>query len=123
MALLGIDYGQSRIGLAIAVKSIVSLYETIKNQNIEKTMAEIQQICKKENIDKIVLGMPKGKLSPEIDQFGKKLEEMIRLPVIRVNEVMTSWEAEKKLVKIKKKGKIDQVAAALILQRYLDENY
>ncbi len=121
MVLLGVDYGQSRIGLALAVKSIVSPYETIKNQGLEKTTARIKQICEQEDVEKIVLGVPEGKLKPEINKFGKKLEEMVRLPLTRVNEVMTSWEAKEKLEKIKKKGRIDQVAAALILQRYLDE--
>lgn len=121
MILLGIDYGKSRIGLATAVKSIVSPYKTLKNKDQKEVIRQVKQICDRENIDKIILGIPGGKLVPEIKGFGKKLEKMVRLPVIEVNEVMTSWEAEKKLGKVKDKSKVDQIAAALILQRYLDE--
>lgn len=121
MVLLSIDYGKSRIGLAIAVKSIVLPYKTLKNKDQKEVIAKIKQICKKEKVDKIILGLPGGKLVPEIKGFGKKLEKMVRLPVTKVNEVMTSWEAEKKIGKVKDKEKIDQIAAALILQRYLDE--
>ncbi len=122
MILLGIDYGQSRLGLAIAVNSIISPYKTLKNQGTEKTIAEVYKICNQENVDRVVLGIPEGELVPEIKRFGKSLKKMVRLPVIKVNEVMTSWEAKKKLGKVKDKGRIDQIAAVLILQRYLDRN-
>lgn len=121
MVLLGVDYGKSRIGLAIAIKSIISPYKTLKNKDQKEVINKIKQICNNEGVDKIVLGLPGGKLVPEIKGFGKKLTKMVRLPVIEVNEVMTSWEAEQKLGKAKNKEKVDQVAAALILQRYLDE--
>lgn len=122
MVLLGIDFGRSRIGLAIAVKSIVSPYKTIKNTGQKEVAEKIKQICDQKGVDKIVLGLPEGKLVPTVKGFGKKLSEMVRLPVIEVNEVMTSWEAKQRLGKVKDKGKIDQIAAALILERYLDEN-
>lgn len=121
MVLLGVDYGKSRIGLAIAVKSVVSPYKTLKNKDQKEVINKIKQICNNKGVDKIVLGLPGGKLVPEIKGFGKKLAKMVRLPVIEVNEVMTSWEAEQKLGKVKDKEKVDQIAAALILQRYLDE--
>jgi putative transcription antitermination factor YqgF len=121
MVLLGIDYGKSRVGLAIAVKSIVLPYKTLTKKDQKELINKLKQICEQENVDKIILGLPGGKLVPEIKGFGKKLNKMVRLPVIEVNEVMTSWEAEKKLGKVEDKEKVDQVAAALILERYLDE--
>lgn len=118
MILLGIDYGRSRTGLALAVESIVETkgYLGMDKEDIFKV---IKNICLEEKIDRIVVGMSSGVMGEEIKQFAKKLFQVVQLPIIFVDESLTSWEAEK-MVGWEDKGRVDSVSAALILERYLE---
>jgi len=120
MNLLGLDYGRSRIGLAIAVDSIIDTrgfldYKKLKLGVFDQIKAFVDQ----EKIDKIIVGTSEGKMSEEISAFVDQLKEFVNLPIELVDETLTSFEAEQ-MVGWKDKGKVDSVSAALILQRHLD---
>lgn len=112
--ILGIDYGLAHIGLAISEGEIAEPWGTLKNSQI----GQIGQICKKLNVTTIVVGVSEGKSGERARNFGKKLEDVLRLPVRFVDETLTSNEADSGARK--DKNKIHERAAAIILQRYLD---
>ena len=131
MIILGIDFGQKRVGLAIAKEGIAFPYQTLFYSNLDSLMKEIKEVCQKEKIEKIVLGLAKtkkGEIGFEAKkqiEFKKKLENKLKIPIILQNEILTTKEAERILEEQKiKKDKIqrlkDSLAAQLLLESYLE---
>jgi len=131
--ILSIDYGEKRIGLAVSdeLKITSQPYDTIVNKDIETSIQQITQILKKMDVEKIVIGMPrnlkgsKGKQAEIVENFGKKLEENILIPIEYLDEWFTSKEAKNILIKSKvktgkNKDKVDKLSAQIILKSYLD---
>ena len=122
MRFLGIDYGTKRIGIAVSDENIILAFPKgilLNNLNIFKNIGEI---LKTENISEIVIGESvnfKGKeniVSKEIKTFISELKDKFNLPIHEQKEFLTSVEARR----FQKKKEVDDSAAALILQRYLD---
>ena len=132
---LGIDFGLARVGVAMSdpMGILASAVETL-NWNGEDAAwikARLLEICEKNKVVRIVMGLPKrtdGKESATEQMaraFGTELAELTALPVIFQDERYTTALASRVLrtsaVKAKnKRGVIDQVAAEIILQAYLD---
>ncbi len=132
MRILSIDYGEKKIGLAISDRSgrLARRFLTLENKSLKDSVEKIGNIVTRKNIGEIVVGLPIG-LKTESEQtqktndFINHLAKRIDIPIIRVNEVFTSKMAEENLreagVKKKEIKKIiDQEAARIILQEYLD---
>jgi putative Holliday junction resolvase len=132
MKLLGIDFGEKRIGLSIAddKTKIAFPFKTIYHKNNKQTLEEIKLILDNEGITDIVIGIPlsfsfqETQESKKIQEFISKLKEKFQNRNIHEeNELLTSKEAENLLgIKKNKQGLIDAVAAALILQTFLDKH-
>jgi len=130
--LLGIDHGDSRIGLAISdeLGSLAHPYRTL--QSGARVMEEIRGIVERERISGIVIGLPKnmdGTIGPsaaKAKSFGEQLSQVI--PATKIlfwDERLTTREAQRVLHAAGKNTKqskkmIDQVAAQILLQNYLD---
>ncbi|HEY4519135.1 MAG TPA: Holliday junction resolvase RuvX [Candidatus Paceibacterota bacterium] len=116
MKLLGIDYGDKRIGIAVSDETMTFAFPRVVLQNTKTVFEEIKKICGDENIAKIVVGMPtsfsggKSAQAEKTEKFGKALEAFLGIPVGYENEIFTT-----------KIGRDDASAAALILQSYLDK--
>ena len=136
MRILGIDYGDARIGLALSdeLKILASPLETYKSQSMRKDIDYVAEIAKKYNCEKIVLGLPlnmNGSEGPRADKtraFGRNLEKVTQLPIIYKDERLTTVQVERafdegNLRKDKRKQIVDRNAAVLILQSYLDIKY
>lgn len=104
--ILGIDYGPKNIGLATSEGFIA---EPLK---VAHSIAEVEKVVKELKIKKIVIGVSEGKSRELAKEFGNNLESMLGLPVEYVDETLTSFEAG---------PRAHAKAAAIILQRYLDE--
>jgi len=130
---LGIDYGDSRIGLAMSdpLKIIASPFKTIRNEGNEKCLQVFQSLIKDKDVEAIVVGLPMGLKGQETAQT-KKVREFadllyaLKLPIGLEDERLSSVSAEKSMIQqnIKtghNKGLIDQRAAAIILQQFLDK--
>ncbi|HIF83247.1 MAG TPA: Holliday junction resolvase RuvX [Candidatus Marinimicrobia bacterium] len=130
---LGIDYGDSRIGLAMSdpIKIIASPFKTIRNEGNEKCLQVFQSLIKEKDVEAIVVGLPIGLKGQETAQT-KKVREFVnllyalKLPIHLEDERLSSVSAEKSMIQqnIKtghNKGLIDQRAAAIILQQFLDK--
>lgn len=131
--ILGIDYGKTRIGLALSdpLHIIASPFKTIQFHDIEQTLSEIVELIDRKEVELIVVGKPislSGKtteMTKNTTYFVEKLKGKINIPLQEIDERLSSVEAIKSLhkkgVKIgHNKAKIDSTAAAIILQRFLD---
>ena len=134
MRILGVDYGDSRIGIAVSDPFgwTAQGLETIGAKNgIEDILGKIQGFINNYKVERIVVGFPKnmnGTIGPrgeKTDEFIKIIEDKFGLPVIKWDERLTTVAAQKVMIetnvkKSKKKGLIDTISATYILQGYLD---
>lgn len=110
--LVGIDYGDSHCGLAVSEGQIASPLKSVPTRNLVYEL-------KKLNPSIIVVGVSEGKMGEKIEKFAKELSKMLILKVELVDETLTSYEARKLT---KNRDREHSLAAAFILQRYLDKN-
>ena len=134
--ILAIDHGTVRIGLALSdeLELVANPFKTIDAQHEpERTIALIVQ---EKRIAKIVLGMPfrmdgqRGDAAERVEKFAERLGKELRheIPIEFVDERLSSVEAEASLSrsgitdKKERKEVVDQLAAVVILQDYLDRH-
>lgn len=133
MRTVGIDYGDKRIGVSYSDLSGILAGEsfTINVTNPETAFNELCESILSHNTSEIVLGYPKhmnadiGDRAKKSEEIAKKLRERTNLPVILWDERCTTVDAHRILSETgyhgkKRRAKVDSVAAALILQNYLD---
>lgn len=134
MRILGIDYGEKRVGLAISspVVNIAQGLPTIERMDGKDFLEELASVIKEKEVDEIVVGFPKnmndtiGSNAEEVLVFVETLKSKFNLPVHTVDERLTTVRAHRAMTgaKMSKKGKkkrVDMIAAQFILQAYLDQ--
>lgn len=129
---LGIDYGTKRIGLAFNVLSLVEplfvLENQINDQNpiaSDKSLDEIVKICVDKKIDQIVLGLSEAEMAEKIKLFAELLKEKTKLPLVLIDETLSSHEVGRRMKEAgfplkKRQGPIDHYSAALILEDFIE---
>lgn len=136
MRILGLDYGQNYVGVAISdpTNLISSPLETIKRKEenkLRQTYARIEEIVKEYEVDRIVVGLPKHMnnedsiSSANSKVFAQNVERRTNVEVILWDERLSTISAKKILMEIgirreNRKDFVDKVAANIILQNYLD---
>jgi putative Holliday junction resolvase len=133
MRILGLDYGSRRIGVAVSddLGMTAQGVSTLTRKNREADMAAIAGLVARFAAERIVVGYPlrldgsRGIQCEKIDSFIRRLESRFSLPVTRWDETLSTREADELLrdrgVRPQKRREmIDRVAAAVILQGYLD---
>ena len=132
--LLGVDFGHVRIGLSISdpLQIIAQPFTTLGNE--PGIIARICDIVVKEAIGLIVVGMPlnlkgkKGKKAQEVEKFIDEIKNATKVEVVHWDERFTTSIAHQTLLTMgtkrderrKKKGRVDSMAAAIMLQGFLD---
>lgn len=129
--ILGIDFGRTRIGLAISdeLRLLAHPLETIPAN--KKSAKRIAEIVRERRIDKVVVGIPRhmsgeiGAAANEALEFATKLRALLPCEVQTWDERLTTVAANRALRDAGKKTRhtrkfVDQVAAQMILQSYLD---
>jgi putative Holliday junction resolvase len=135
MRILGIDYGDKRIGIAMSDPlgfTAQAVAVVGKGETFEEDIKELKKIIKKfEGIDEIVVGLPKT-MSGEIKQQAEKvlafveaLKKSFKIPITTWDERLTTVLAERTLAEAgvsakKRRGIVDKTAATFILQSYMD---
>ena len=135
--ILGIDFGQKRIGLAVGqtLTRIANPLSTINNDG--SLWQQLNQQITEWNISQIVIGLPlmmsgeEQEITRQVKNFSKKVKNTTQLPVHLVDERLTSFEAERQfkdsrqanLSKAKDKAQIDAMAAQIILQSWFDQQH
>ena len=122
MKYLGLDYGQAKIGLAISEGSIASPYAVIP---VNSWQLQLKNIIKKEGIDIIIIGVSENKIGEETKKFAREVTKVLNIKVELFDETLTTKEALKSMISSGRSQKYrkemeDAVAAAVILQGYLD---
>jgi putative Holliday junction resolvase len=130
---LGIDLGTKRIGLALSdsLGMIASPYQIIESVNGKTDVQAIQQIGIAEEVEAYIIGMPlrldggRSGMGDRVEQFAKLLESLVQKPVHRFDERWTTAIAERSLresnlSRKSRKEHRDAVAAAILLQGWLD---
>jgi len=132
MRYLAIDYGDKRTGLAICdpAETIASPLTVIEGQ--KDLLRKIADIVKTESVDAIVLGLPinmdnsQGFRANLVLEFAEQLKTQLKIPIHFQDERLTTFQADDKLTpadftRKKKKKRLDAVAAAEILQDFLEQ--
>lgn len=133
MRILGLDYGEKKIGAAICDELGMTAQglTTIIRKNRKHDEGILDNLIKSYNVEKIVIGYPvrldgsEGIQCEKVNRFSAQLSKTFSLPVVKWPETLSTKEAEEILIKSgirwkKRKEKIDKLAACLILQDYLD---
>jgi putative holliday junction resolvase len=132
--ILGIDFGRARIGLAISdeLRLLAHPLETIRND--KAAIRKIAELVQTRNVDTVVVGIPRhmsgevGESATPAFQFVEKLRARLRCTVVTSDERLTTVAAERALRESGRKTRdtrkvVDQVAAQMILQTYLDRQH
>ena len=133
MICMGIDYGSRRIGVAISDPSSTMALPlaTIEVKSDQSHIDAIKKLADDYRVERVVVGLPynmDGTLSEagnKVTDWARTLQDILQRPVILWDERLTTFEAHGVLDTLKIKGpkrraKVDQVAASLILKDYLD---
>jgi putative Holliday junction resolvase len=134
--ILAIDYGSKNIGLALSddEQKISFPYSTIRVetrhasslQNVEKAISDIEEICDKERVEKIIIGLPinlageKTSTTQQVENFILVLKNNLSLPIVTIDERLSTEQAHK-LGANKKSA--DEVSAQILLQSWLDNKH
>ena len=136
MRILGLDYGDKTIGVAVSDSAgrMALPLETIRRKEagkLRRSLARLEEICCQYEVEQLVVGLPinmddsEGERAALCRAFGEKAGRRCALPVAYEDERLSSWEAEEVLsaggvARKDRKNTEDQIAAALILRSYLE---
>lgn len=130
--ILALDPGTKRIGVALSDELgwTAQPLETYERRSVAADVAHIQRLVSQHQVNRIVMGFPvrlDGTLGPaalQVQAFIRQLEQTVTVPIVTWDERMTTKAAEEVLIQAnmsrkKRKGTVDRVAAAILLQSYL----
>ena len=132
MRYMGIDFGDARVGIALSdpLGMMAQGYGTLKNDGTDKLFSDIQDIIKEKEVTTIVVGLPKnmdgteGFRSEATKVFAEKLKAYTDAEIVFSDERLTTVSAHGFLSEMnvrgkKRKGAVDTLSAALILETYM----
>lgn len=131
MRVLGIDYGSKRVGLALGdtESRIAGPWDVIPNEGFDELNDRIGTIVDRDDVERIVVGVPKPLRDRELE--NRQVEEILEfvevlkaigVPVETVDEALSSKVAAVQAAEAGMREKRDDLAAAAILQTWLDQN-
>ena len=133
MRILALDHGTKRIGVAVSdeLKMIAQPLEFIPAEPFADVLARLKEIILQKEVELILVGMPRnmdgsyGPAALKVQTFVAVLREALTVPIQTWDERLTSVQANRFLMegnvrRDKRKEKVDKMAAAILLQSYLD---
>lgn len=133
MRIMALDHGTRRIGVALSdeTKTIATPLEYIPAEPPEKVVERLQQLIREKDVELILIGMPRnmdgsyGPATEKVKEFIASFQPHITTPVKTWDERLTSVMANRALLqgnvrRDQRKQKVDKMAAAILLQSYLD---
>ena len=136
MRIMGLDFGSRTVGVAISDSLLltaqgVEIIRRKEENKLRQTLARIEELIVENEVEEIVLGLPKNMNDTEgvrvelTKEFKEKLERRTGLPVYFWVERLTTVDADKAMMEAgirreNRKDYVDMIAATLILQGYLD---
>jgi len=131
MRILALDLGERRIGIALSdpLGWLATPLTVLGCSNRKAELAAIEELVHKHQVEQVVVGYPRslnGTVGPQaqrVDRYAAQLRARLPVPVILWDERLSTSQAERLIHETGKRvqrGRIDAVAAAVILQSYLD---
>lgn len=136
MRILGLDFGSKTVGVAVSdptglIATGLEIIRREKETKLRRTYARIEELCTEYGVEKIVLGLPlnmngtEGERVIKTKAFAEDIERRTGLPIVFVDERLTTVEADELMMDLgirreERKAHVDRIAAAYILQTYLD---
>ena len=133
MRILALDHGTKRIGVAVSdeTKTIAQPLEYIPAEPFADFLARLRQLIREKEVELILIGLPRnmdgsyGPAAEKVQTFVAALKDAMTVPVKTLDERLTSAQANRVLIqggvrRAKRKEKVDKMAAAILLQSYLD---
>lgn len=133
MRILALDHGTRRIGVALSdeMQMIAVPLEYIPAEPMDGVVARLHEIMKDKPAELILVGMPRnmdgtyGPAAQKVNEFIAALQQHIQVPIKTWDERLTSAQANRVLLqgnvrRDKRKQSVDKMAAAILLQSYLD---
>jgi len=133
MRILALDHGSKRIGVALSdeLKMIAQPLEFIPAQPFDNCVTRLRELLDEKEVELILVGLPRnmdgtyGAAAVQVEEFVDALKSEIPVPIKTWDERLTSAQANRSLIEAnvrrqKRKQKVDAMAAALLLQSYLD---
>jgi putative Holliday junction resolvase len=130
---MALDVGGRRIGVAMSdpTRTLSSPLTTLRAEPREQALQRIAQLIRENEVVELVVGLPltlSGEIGPQakvVQEFIAALSAVVALPIKTFDERLTSVEAERIMVELglkpeQRKARIDEVAASIILQDFLD---
>ena len=130
---MGLDIGDKRTGVALSdpLGIIASALTVIERTSDEAAVKKIIDLARENEVERIVVGMPRsmdgslGKQAQAVQSFIDLLKEETRIPIVSWDERLSTVAAERAMLEVgmkrdKRKKRRDSLAAAFILQGYLD---
>ena len=134
VAALGLDVGSKRIGVAgcDGLGMMATGITTIWRSSFQNDMEQLAEIIDDRQVEILVIGLPYtmdgniGSQAKQVQKFARRVATVIELPIEYVDERLTSYAAEQMMIEAKisvcrNKATIERIAAAVILQQWLDE--
>jgi len=133
MRILALDHGTKRIGVAVSdeLKMLAQPVEFIPAEPFSDFLIRLKELLEEKQVELILVGMPRnmngsyGPAALKVEEFVAALSRAITVPIKTWDERLTSAQANRYLIegnvrREKRKEKVDQMAAAILLQSYLD---
>ena len=133
MRILSLDYGTKRIGIAISdeLKMIAQPLEFLPAEPFSGFIARLEELLAEKEVELILVGLPRnmngtyGDAAAKVEEFIANLQAAVSVPIKTWDERLTSAQANRLLLEGRvrrndRKTKVDQLAAAILLQSYLD---
>jgi putative holliday junction resolvase len=133
MRILAIDHGSRRMGIAISdeLKTLAQPIEFIPAEPFADFLARLKELLREKQVELVLVGMPRnmdgsyGPAALKVQDFVAALKNALTVPIKTWDERLTSVQANRFLIagnvrREKRKEKVDQAAAAILLQSYLD---
>lgn len=125
MVILGIDYGKSKIGMAVSSGVIAQPLGVLRVLSKNEAIRKIKEVARQEGAEKIVVGVSEGKMKEEQLGFAQDLSQKLDISVETWDETLSTKDAQSlsRLAGVgRKKRKMmeDAFAAAVMLQSFLD---
>lgn len=130
---MGLDVGDRRIGVALSdpLGLTAGRLMTLERRSLQADLERISSLVTRQAVEVIVVGLPltlqgtRGLAAQKVEAFSEALRRRVTVPVVLVDERLTTVQGERALVETgasrrRRKAVVDQVAAQLILQQFLD---
>lgn len=124
MKYLSIDYGLKKVGLGVSEGQLSSPWKVITVSSLKDAVNKISGIIKKENFDRVVIGLPEGAMGGYVKKFVKEMSRS-GVEIEFADETLSTKQAQDIMIesgKSKRSRSInDAYAASAILQKFLDQ--